>query len=446
MNSDILNTLNVDEITHSDIMVVGVGGAGGNALNNMIDSKIYNVTFMACNTDQDALENSRAELRLQLGNGKGAGNNPAKGQAMALESLSDICDMLRASGAKMIFFTAGMGGGTGTGATPVIARAARDLHEKLMQEDENSLDVLTVAVVTTPFTNEGPTRVNQAREGIEELRKWVDAILVINNDSLIGLCGNLPEDEALKVLDGILTSAVKGMAEIITLVGNVNIDIADANTVLKNSGNVLMGTGCASGVDRVKAVVDQCFNSPLFENRDIYGAKHILLDIHYSSTNPITMNESSLIRDMLQEKAGGKANLIWGNCIKDELGDNIEIVVVASGFDVAEQPVVEKSVEAEVEVTAEENTEPAENSLMLSTPAVEEAHEEAQDVIHFRGVNRYDNMSEIYNTPAIKRYGGSYEDLRPTAASKKNVVVQQDKPSKAEVEQSLGDGSLNLFN
>ncbi|MBR5454475.1 MAG: cell division FtsZ family protein [Rikenellaceae bacterium] len=443
MNSDILNTLNVDEITHSDIMVVGVGGAGGNALNNMIDSKIYNVTFMACNTDQDALENSKAELRLQLGNGKGAGNNPAKGRAMALESLSDICDMLRASGAKIVYFTAGMGGGTGTGSTPVIARAARELHEKLMQEDENSLGILTVAVVTTPFTNEGPVRVNQAREGIEELRKWVDAILVINNDSLIGMCGNLPEKEAMKVLDGILTSAVKGMAEIITLVGDVNIDLSDAITALKGSGNVLMGTGCASGVDRAKAVVDQCFNSPLFENRDIYGAKYILLDIHYSNSNPYTMNEATLIRNMLQEKAGGTATLLWGNCVKEELGDNIEIVVVASGFDV-EKNIMEKPVEVAAEVTDDQNGEPTENSYTLSTPAVEEAVEEAQEVLQFRGVNRYDNMSEIYNTPAIKRYGGSYEDLRPSPAAKKNVVVQQDKPAKSEPEQTLGDGSLDL--
>lgn len=443
MNSDITETLKVDEITHSDIMVVGVGGAGGNALNNMIESKIYNVTFMACNTDKDALDNSQAELRLQLGNGRGAGNNPEKGRNMALESMSDINEMLRASGAKMIFFTAGMGGGTGTGATPVIARAARDMHDKLMQEDENSLGILTVAVVTTPFTNEGPTRVKQAREGIEELRKWVDAILVINNDSLVDMCGNLSDDEAMKVLDGILTSAVKGMAEIITLVGKVNIDISDANTVLKNSGNVLMGTGRASGVDRVKAVVDQCFNSPLFENRDINGAKHILLDIHYSSSNPITMNESSQIRDMLQEKAGGKANLIWGNCVKDELGDNIEIVVVASGFDSPEvQPAkVEETVKqteqesAEMDNSAEAGQEPKQSS----ETSVEE---EAQEVLHFRGVNRYDNMADIYNTPAIKRYGGSYEDLRPTASSKKTVVVQPSEQPATNESELGGEGTL----
>ncbi|MBP3426318.1 MAG: cell division FtsZ family protein [Rikenellaceae bacterium] len=441
MNNDIIDSLRVEEITHSDIMVVGVGGAGGNALNNMIESKIYNVTFMACNTDQDALENSKAELRLQLGNGKGAGNNPAKGRDMAVESLSDICDMLRASGAKMIFFTAGMGGGTGTGATPVIARAARDMHEKLVQEDENSLGILTVAVVTTPFTNEGPTRVKQAREGIEELRKWVDAILVINNDSLVDMCGNLPDDEAMKVLDGILTSAVKGMAEIITLVGKVNIDIADANTVLKNSGNVLMGTGRASGVDRVKAVVDQCFNSPLFENRDIYGAKHILLDIHYSSSNPITMNESSLIRDMLQEKAGGAANLIWGNCVKDELGDNIEIVVVASDFDTPEQPAESVAAEVQSEVKDDEksDTAAAKEQLKGGEPVVEE---EAQEVIRFRGVNRYDNMADIYNTPAIKRYGGSYEELRPSASSKKTVVVQQSEQPATNESELGGEGTL----
>ncbi|MBQ8864182.1 MAG: cell division FtsZ family protein [Rikenellaceae bacterium] len=440
MSNDILSNLNVEEITHSDIMVVGVGGAGGNALNNMIDSGIYNVTFMACNTDQDALDNSKAELRLQLGNGKGAGSNPEKGRLMALENSNEIFDMIRSSGAHVIFLTAGMGGGTGTGASPVIARVAQEIHNAMMEEDEESLGILTIAVVTTPFSNEGHKRVNQARKGIEELRKYVDAILIINNDSLQDVCGDMPLPQAMKFLDGILTSAVKGMAEIITIYGEHNIDIADANTVMKGNGNVLMGTGRASGVDRAKAVVDQCFNSPLLENRDINGATQILLNMHYSTTNPITMKESSLIRNMLQEKAGGGANLIWGDCVKEELGDDIEIVVVASGFNVEEPHAIENPA-AEDSIPATEPTEEvqAESGESAAEQREEEMEIEAQEVLRFRGVNRYDNIDHIYRTPAIKRYGGSFEELRP---AKKKVVVQQVAESKPEAEEPSLEGTL----
>lgn len=437
MSNEILSTINVDEITHSDILVVGVGGAGGNALNNMIKSSIYNVTFMACNTDKDALEKSNAELRLQLGpDGDGAGSNPAKGRALATESLSDIFEMLRASGSKMIFFTAGMGGGTGTGATPVIARAARELHEQMMQENEASLGILTVAVVTTPFTNEGPVRIRQAQEGIEELRKYVDAILIINNDNLIGLCGDLPQEEAMMVLDGILTSAVKGMAEIITLYGRINIDIADANTVLRNSGNVLMCTGRASGIDRAKEAVESCFSSPLLENRDIKGARHILLDIHSSSKRPYTMNESNLIRNMLQERTGGQTTIIWGDCTKEELGEDIEIVIVASGFDAATPAESEPAIE---------NEEPTTEPLTTEEPTTEEPTDEEESslsVAKFRGVDRYDNIDHIYKTPAIKRYGGSFEELRSSAAPKKSVRVEA--PADEKPQESFG-GEGTLF-
>jgi len=430
MSNDILNTINVEEITHSDILVVGVGGAGGNALNNMVESGIYNVSFMACNTDKDALEKNKAEVRLQLGpNGDGAGSNPKKGADLATESLNDIFAMLRASGAKMIFFTAGMGGGTGTGATPVLARAARELHKQKLEEDESSLGILTVAVVTTPFTNEGPVRVRQAQEGIEELRKYVDAILIINNDSLIDLCGELSQAEAMRFLDGILTSAVKGMAEIITLYGDVNIDIADANTVLRNGGNVLMFTGRARGKERARVAVEQCFSSPLLENRDIEGARQILLHIHSSNEHPLTMKESNMIRTMLQEKAGGKANLIWGSCIKEDLGEELEIVVVAAQFKSAEsaKPQVEEAVEVEQETEVEiDNTKEM---------------EESQSVARFRGVDRYANMEQIYKVPAIKRYGVRLEEFNSAAPKK---VVSSEKATVAKAE-NPDTGEATLF-
>ncbi len=318
MNS-IIGSLALDEVTRSIIMVAGVGGAGGNALNHMVDLGINDVTFMACNTDAQALERSKAGIRVQLGSGLGAGNVPERGSQAAKESLDDIIDVFRSEGTKMLFITAGMGGGTGTGASPVIARAAQEL------------DILTVGIVTTPYTDEGPLRTAQAAEGIEELRQYTDSLLVLSNDSIAELYGDLGIFEGFWKADDVLATAVKGIAEIITGHGTVNVDFADVNTVMRGSGRAFMGSARAEGENRALAAVETSVGSLLLNNRDIRGAKNILLNISYGERE-VTQKEASAIRKYLQERTGWTANLIWGTAHKPALGDALELTLVATGF------------------------------------------------------------------------------------------------------------------
>jgi cell division protein FtsZ len=319
MNS-ILKGLALDEVTRSIIMVAGVGGAGGNALNHMVELGINDVTFMACNTDAQALERSKAPIKVQLGGGLGAGNDPEIGSQAAKESIDDIINVLRSEGTRMIFITAGMGGGTGTGASPVVAKAAQELG------------VLTVAIVTTPFTDEGQIRNQQAKIGIEELRQYTDSLLVLSNDSIEEQYGDLPYDEGFGKADDVLATAVKGIAEIITGHGKVNVDFADVNKVMKSSGRAFMGSGRASGENRAEEAVKVAVTSLLLNYSDIVGAKNILLNISHGK-NTVTGNEAKFIRQDLQGRTGWTANLIWGTAYKPQLGDDeIELTIVATGF------------------------------------------------------------------------------------------------------------------
>ncbi|MDR1670977.1 MAG: cell division protein FtsZ [Alistipes sp.] len=315
----IMKGLALDDVTRSIIMVAGVGGAGGNALGHMIDLGINDVTFMVCNTDAQALDDSRAGIKVQLGSGLGAGNDPEKGSQAAKESIDDIIGVLRSEGTKMLFITAGMGGGTGTGASPIIARAAQEL------------DILTVAIVTTPFTNEGPVRAEQARRGIEELRQYTDSLLVLSNDSIEQLYPDLPYDEGFWRADDVLATAVKGIAEIITGHGTVNVDFADVNTVMRGSGRAFMGSGRAEGENRAMDAVEASVTSLLLNHRDIKGAKNILLNISYGNRT-VTQREAGSIRNYLQESTGWTANLIWGTAHKPALEGELELTIVATGF------------------------------------------------------------------------------------------------------------------
>ena len=315
----IMKGLALDEVTRSIIMVAGVGGAGGNALNHMIDLGINDVTFLATNTDAQALEKSRAQIKVQLGSGLGAGNVPELGSQAAKESIDDIINVFRTEGTKMLFITAGMGGGTGTGASPIIAKAAREL------------DILTVAIVTTPFTDEGITRTEQARAGIDELKQYTDSLLVLSNDSIAELYPDLPYDEAFGKADDVLATAVKGIAEIITGHGTVNVDFADVNTVMRGSGRAFMGSARAGGDDRAMEAVEASVTSLLLNHSDIRGAKNILLNISYGERT-VTQREAKAIRNHLQERTGWTANLIWGTAHKSGLGDDLELTIVATGF------------------------------------------------------------------------------------------------------------------
>jgi len=306
----------------SIIKVLGVGGGGSNAVNHMFRQGIKDVDFIVCNTDAQALANSPVPVKVQLGasltEGGGAGNKPEVGRQAAIESLDNLSEEL-SSNTKMLFITAGMGGGTGTGAAPVIARAARELG------------ILTVAIVTIPFKNEGPRRINQALEGISELEQHVDSLLVINNEKIRQIYGDLRLSEAFAKADDVLAVAAKGIAEIITVHGFINVDFADVKTVMTNSGVAILGTGMAEGEGRAIEAAKQALNSPLLNDTDIKGAKNILLNV-LSGEDEVTMDEIGQIIDYVKDCSGINADLIWGNGTDPNLGDKISVTVIATGF------------------------------------------------------------------------------------------------------------------
>jgi len=309
--------------TSSIIKVIGAGGAGCNAVNHMFEEGIKGVDYIICNTDAQALENSPVPVKIQLGvtltEGRGAGNKPEMGEEAARENYEDLKKVLQEN-TKMLFITAGMGGGTGTGAAPVIAGLAREL------------DILTIAVVTIPSPAEGKKRYDQAQEGINKLKEYVDSMLVISNDRLHNIYGDLPASQAFKMADNIVATAVKGVAEIITVHGNVNIDYTDVHTVMHKSEVFIMGTGFATGEGRALEAVHAALESPLLDSNDIYGTKNILLNI-ISGSEEIRIGEIGEIIETLQEKAGQEADIIWGNGFDDRLEDKISVTILATGFD-----------------------------------------------------------------------------------------------------------------
>ena len=321
MAKEIMN-FNLPKEEGSIIKVIGVGGGGSNAVNHMFEQGILGVDFVVCNTDQQALDRSPVGRKIALGagltEGRGAGAQAEVGRNAAIESLDEIKAVLE-NNTKMVFITAGMGGGTGTGAAPVIAEAAKEMG------------ILTVAIVTIPFGFEGRKRKLQAETGLEELKKNVDTVLVISNDKL-RMYGNLKLGEAFAQADSILTIGARGIAEIITVSGYVNVDFEDVRTVMTNSGVAIMGSSTASGPDRALKAVQQALASPLLNDNNIQGAKNILLYIG-SGEEEVSMDEVTEITDYIQEEAGMEADVIWGNGIDDRLNDQISITVVATGFD-----------------------------------------------------------------------------------------------------------------
>lgn len=318
---------NIPNQDSSIIKVIGVGGGGGNAVAHMFKQGIVGVDFAICNTDAQAMEHSPIDVKISLGpsltDGRGAGSRPETGKEACIESIDDIRKFLN-DGTKMLFVTAGMGGGTGTGAAPIIAKAAKEMG------------ILTVGIVTLPFQFEGLRRKRQAYEGLENLKKNVDAILVISNDKLKEMYGNLTLTSAFWNADNVLTTAAKSIAEIITVPGYINVDFEDVNFVMKDSGVALMGYGEADGNERARQAIHMALNSPLLEENDIRGAKHILLNIT-SGTKEITMDEIAEITDYVQEEAGYGTDIIWGNCNDKELGERIAVTIIATGFETGVQ-------------------------------------------------------------------------------------------------------------
>lgn len=329
----------------SIIKVVGVGGGGSNAVNHMFNQGIKGVDFVVCNTDQQALDMSPVPLKIQLGasltEGRGAGAIPEIGKNAAIENIEDIRAFL-SKGTKMVFITAGMGGGTGTGAAPVIARVAKEL------------DILTVGIVTVPFAFEGKKRKQQAEEGLQEMRANVDTLLIINNDRLREMYGNLSLGSAFTQADNVLAIAAKGIAEVISVTGLINVDFNDVNTVMKNSGVAIMGSSTAEGEHRAIEAVKSALSSPLLNDNDIKGAKYVLLNITYGNKE-ILMDEIGIITDYIQDEAGSTADVIWGHGYDESLGDSINLTLIATGFNSALLTGFEKAAEKTVINLEDEN-------------------------------------------------------------------------------------------
>jgi cell division protein FtsZ len=306
----------------SIIKVIGVGGGGSNAVNYMYEQGIKGVDFIVCNTDAQALDKSPVPLKIQLGStlteGRGAGSIPEVGRNAAIESLEELKALL-SDNTTMVFITAGMGGGTGTGAAPVIAKVARDMG------------ILTVGIVTVPFMFEGKKRDSQAKLGLDEMRANVDTLLEIKNDKLRELYGNLTLKAAFGHADEVLCTAAKGIAEVITLIGTVNVDMNDVKTVMKDSGKAIMGSGRANGEGRARKAVEMALESPLLNDRDITGANFVLLNITHGN-DELLMDEISEITDYIQEQAGMSAEVIWGYGQDATLGDDVCVTVIATGF------------------------------------------------------------------------------------------------------------------
>jgi cell division protein FtsZ len=312
-------------ITGANIKVVGVGGAGGNALNNMVRNNLQGVTFIACNTDIQAIDKNLATHKIQIGGkltkGLGAGANPEKGWKAAMEDTNRIAEFLQ--GADMVFVTAGLGGGTGTGAAPVVAQVARELG------------ALTVGVVTKPFEFEGRPRMKNAHKGLEALRKCVDTLIVIPNQRLLAIANeNMSLLQAFREADNVLYNAVKGISDLITVPGLVNVDFADVRTIMAEQGMALMGAGAAHGRDRAAMAAKQAISSPLLEDTSIDGAQGILVNV--TGGEDLTLMEMHDAITLIQSAAHPDANIIFGAVIDEALGDEIRITVVATGFDQAE--------------------------------------------------------------------------------------------------------------
>ena len=336
----------------SIIKVIGVGGGGSNAVNHMYQDGISGVNFVVCNTDSQALDISPVPNKIQLGpeltEGLGAGSNPEVGREACEESMETVREILEKN-TKMVFVTAGMGGGTGTGGAPVIAKLAREMG------------ILTVGIVTTPFSFEGRRKLSQAEAGIQRLRESVDTILIISNDKIREIYGNLTKSDAFANADDILATAARSISEIITVPGEINVDFADVEYVMRNSGVAIMGNGEASGDDRAMRAVQGAMNSPLLNDNDIRGAKNILINISSSESHQVTIDEITEINEFVQEVAGNDTDIIFGTCDNSNLGEKLYVTIIATGFSSGQKHTTVQVEERTVhKLSQEENKQAAE--------------------------------------------------------------------------------------
>ena len=389
------------------IKVIGVGGGGSNAVSHMFRQGIVGVDFAICNTDRQAMEMSDVPHHIQLGPeltaGRGAGSRPQIGKQACIESIDEIRRFLE-DNTKMLFVTAGMGGGTGTGAAPIIAKAAKEM------------DILTVGIVTLPFTFEGRRRMRHALEGLEELKGNVDAIIVISNDKMREIHGNLGMSDAFGRADNILTTAAKGIAEIITIGGHVNVDFEDVNTVMRDSGVAIMGTAIFEGENRAQRAVAEALNSPLLEDNDIRGAKHILLNIS-SGVKEVTMDEIAEITEYVQEEAGYGTDLIWGHCFDEAMGEKLCVTIIATGFEQGRKEYSPEEQKKKVVIPLEDITENVEE-IFTTGPSVESSHNVVEFDGHYKG---FSGSGYSYEDPDVKA-----EEKEKLEAARRRRIEQEE--------------------
>lgn len=400
------------------IKVIGVGGGGGNAVNHMSTLGIRGVDFFVCNTDNQALLSSPVPNKIQLGRslteGLGAGANPEVGRQAAEESAEEVMELL-GNNTKMVFITAGMGGGTGTGAAPVIARLAKEAG------------ILTVGILTTPFQFEGSSRLKQAEEGIEQMRKNVDSLIVINNNKLREVYGNLGFKAGFSKADEVVAIAVRGIAEVITHQYNINIDLRDANTVLNNSGTAIMGSARATGENRAKEAIVKALDSPLLNDNHIRGAKNVLLLI-VSGQEEITIDEIGEINDHIQQQAGGGANIIMGVGEEEDLGNDVSVTVIATGFSTDKQETVSVHKTRRIVHTLEEDQEVSQNVFekpLKSNEPEEPIHKEEPDLFSTSDEPRVTNQTEEASENKVEEEEMAFE--APT-----NSIVEEQKEQEEE--------------
>ena len=399
MSDELLSEIKANQTDNSIIAVIGVGGAGGNAVQNMFNLGIRGVKFMVCNTDQQALDKNPVPLKIRLGSeGLGAGIDPENGRRAAMESLPEIRQQLEQSGVHMLFITAGMGGGTGTGASPVIAKLAREMG------------LLTIAIVTSPLAVEGKIRYEQAFRGIEELRQSVDSLLIVNNEHILEIYGRLSLRQAFFKADDTLASAAKGIAEIITVESDlVNVDFADVSKVMRNSGRAHMAVATAEGEGRAVEAAAAVLRSPLLDHTQISGAKNILLNISVARTDDLVYEEVVEILQFIQSNASVQdehgvvhdANIIWGTSEKPSLGNALELVIVATGFEQESTPNVMKQIIPPMRAV-EPVREIADTVLEPVRPLSRPVREPAEQVTLGGKSTRYANIDLLLNKPAYQ--------------------------------------------
>lgn len=409
------------------IKVIGVGGGGGNAVNHMYREGIHDVSFVLCNTDMQALNDSPVPMKLQLGKeGLGAGNKPEKARQAAEESINDIKSML-SDGTKMTFITAGMGGGTGTGAAPVIARVSKEL------------DILTVGIVTIPFRFEGKKKINQALDGVDEMAKHVDALLVINNERLRKIYPELTVLDAFGKADDTLSVAAKSIAEIITNHGLINLDFNDVKTVLKDGGVAIMSTGYGEGDGRVKLAIQDALNSPLLNDNDIFNSKKILLSINFSkgsdkenqATGGLMMEEMNEVNDFM-EQFGSDFEIKWGIGLDPDLGNKVKVTILATGFGIRDVDGMDSHIKKVVqEKTAAATEEDIKKGIRIVKYYPDgnggTVYKRRPQIFRFQpeDLDNEEVILAVENTPTYKRTSQQVKELQLRVSDEREQVKQQ---------------------